>query len=188
MKSFNQFVKSRNSKFLESFSAMMPNSAADSTNSVTPSNSQNEESFPAPDPKAVRKWAMIVESLNEIASHLGRALNLYTGMFDEKIIPYLHSSDPHHGNDFNVFTDFVGDYLDCWHNGKMTRKPYSDDPNRIEFFHKANEIANSIDPNQHRQAVKDLLKNLEEHPEQYSRGGMNGPSMRNSLRKLNSLV
>ena len=73
MKSFNQFVKSRNSKFLESFSAMMPNSAADSTNSVTPSNSQNEESFPAPDPKAVRKWAMIVESLNEIASHLGRA-------------------------------------------------------------------------------------------------------------------
>jgi hypothetical protein len=187
MKSFNQFVKSRNSKFLESFSAMMPNSAADSTNSVTPSNSQNEESFPAPDPKAIYKWAMIVESLNEIASHLGRGLSLYTGMFDERIIPYVNSGKQH-GNDFNIFTDFVGDYLGCWHNGKMIRKPYSDDPNRIEFFHKANEIANSIDPNQHRQAVQDLLKNLEEHPEQYSRGGMNGPSMRNSLRKLNSLV
>ena len=179
MKSFNQFVKSRNNKFLESFSAMMPTSAA---NSVVPSNSDNKESFPAPDPKALRKWAMVVESLNEIAAHLGKHLYLYTGTFNERIIPHVNSGKAY-GNDFNVFTDFLASYLQNWKTG-----PYGNDPNRIEFFHKANEIGNAIDENKHHQAVQDLLNNIEQHPENYSKGGINGPAMRNSLRQLNSLV
>ena len=142
----------------------------------------NKQSFPEPDPKALFKWGMVVEALNEISVHLGKHGFMYTAMIPKTIIPVINPGKSH-GNDFNIFTDFLADYIQSW-----SRKPHSDDPNRIEFFHKANEIGNAIDPNKLHESLRELLEDIEKNPEHYSRGGVNGPEMRNSLRQLNSLL
>ena len=188
-------VNNANATLSKLVNNVLPSSEEESTSSYyskqqEPSNyyyrqeptNANKESFQEPDPKALRKWAMVVESLNEIAAHLGKHGYMYTAMFPKTIIPVVNSGKKY-GNDFNVFTDFLASYLQNWKTGH-----YDSDPNRIEFFHKANEIGNAIDENKLHESLRELLEDIEQHQENYSRGGVNGPAMRNSLRQLNSLL
>ena len=170
MQSFMSYVKNRDYNLAESFSAMMPTSTS---NSNVPN--AEKESFPAPDPKAMRKFAYVVDALQEIAIHLGKNLQHYTAQFPREIIPWPITKGR---NDFNAFVDFLGSYLRHWKTG------YGDgDQSRVEFFHNANKMGNNIDENKVDEAKKKLIKRIEEHPEEF-KNGVTGLEMREMLKWL----
>ena len=175
MQSFMSYVKNRDCNLAESFGAMMPTSTS---NSNVPN--AEKESFPAPDPKAMRKFAAVVDALQEIAIHLGKNLYHYTAQFPSEIIPYPITKGR---NDFNAFVDFLGTYLRFWNEPNYLYAAKAD-PSRIEFFHNANKMGNAIDLNKLDKAKEVLIKDIEQRPERYKEGGRNGLEMREMLKWL----